>query len=192
MVQDFPRRCVFAGSTNDDMFLKDETGGRRFWPVKVGKIDTVMIEKHRDQMWAEAVYRFKKGEPWWITDDDMEKLACEVQEEVREKDHWEEEIMNYICTDRKEIGMKWDFMFSGGRRKYIAVSEAFEVLKIDMKDQSRYTNKINTVMRSLGLVKKGARLEYHRKKFSVYEIPDSLIPSSTSQLPLDSSDPYEY
>lgn len=192
MVQDFPRRCVFAGSTNDDMFLKDETGGRRFWPVKVGKIDTVMIEKHRDQMWAEAVYRFKKGEAWWITDDDMEALACGVQEEVREKDQWEEEIMNYICTDRKDIGMKWDFMFKGGRRKYIAVAEAFEVLKIDMKDQSRYTNKINTVMRSLGLIKKGGRITYGNKRYSSYEIPEHITANLQTTIPVVTSDPYDY
>jgi Virulence-associated protein E/Primase C terminal 2 (PriCT-2)/Bifunctional DNA primase/polymerase, N-terminal len=57
----FPRQCIFIGSTNDREYLKDDTGGRRFWPIacEVEEIDTDALERHVDQIWAEAfaIYR---------------------------------------------------------------------------------------------------------------------------------------
>ena len=95
-VKEMPRRCVFFGTTNDDEFLTDRTGNRRFWPIKVG-INTPTknvwndLDKNSDQIWAEAVMRFRAGEPLFLSGD-VEKLA-KVQQEAHRKTSTREGII---------------------------------------------------------------------------------------------------
>ncbi len=91
-----PRSCVFWGTTNTDNYLKDETGGRRFWPIKAGTIDVEGITKVRDQLWAEAVVLYDAKVPWWITKD---KSHAEADAEQRRRyvgDPWDEVIGVYV------------------------------------------------------------------------------------------------
>ncbi len=90
-----PRRCVFAGTTNKNDWQRDETGGRRFWPVKVGEIDLAAIERDRDQLWAEAVALFRAGERWWLDGEVAEQAHTEAAER-RPDDPWRAEIAKAV------------------------------------------------------------------------------------------------
>lgn len=92
---DVPRQCVFAGSTNRDDYLRDETGNRRFWPVKVSRIDVKAILRDRDQLWAEATHRYHQGEIWWLSRE-QEALASVEQAERVEADAWAGLIDAYV------------------------------------------------------------------------------------------------
>jgi Virulence-associated protein E len=85
---------VFCGTTNADAYLGDETGNRRFWPVKVGAIDVEGLKRDRDQLWAEAVAAFRAEEKWWL-DRDVERAAAEEQAERRTEDVWEAKIVEW-------------------------------------------------------------------------------------------------
>lgn len=94
---DLPRQCVFAGSVNPDGgYLKDPTGGRRFWPVVCGAIDIPAVEQDRDQLWAEARDRFRRQEPWWLETRELDALAADEQAERYQGDAWEEPIQVYL------------------------------------------------------------------------------------------------
>jgi predicted P-loop ATPase len=86
-----PRRCVFAGTTNKDDWQRDETGGRRFWPVKVGAIDVDALDADRDQIWAEAVTLYRAGERWWLEGEAETVAQAEVAERGAD-DPWRADI----------------------------------------------------------------------------------------------------
>ena len=97
----YPRQCIFFGTTNDNEFLQDRTGNRRFWPVEVGKyprLKSVFEDLNCDevaQLWAEAKYHFKHREPLYLNEE-MEKEALKRQQEHTESNTKAGPIEEYL------------------------------------------------------------------------------------------------
>jgi predicted P-loop ATPase len=91
-----PRQCVFAGTVNQNTYLRDETGGRRFWPIICGQITVDELARDRDQLWAEAKVRFDSGEPWWLDTVELVRMASDQQLDRYETEPWEEVIAPWI------------------------------------------------------------------------------------------------
>jgi predicted P-loop ATPase len=90
------RQCIFMGTTNSDTWLKDETGGRRYWPVRCrGPIDLDGLRRDRDQLWAEALVAYESGVKWWLDDPDVIAEATEEQRGRYEEDPWQESVSKF-------------------------------------------------------------------------------------------------
>jgi predicted P-loop ATPase len=138
-----PRRVIFIGTTNDDHYLRDETGGRRFWPVRVSNPDVKWVYENRDQLWAEAKTRYESGEKLYL-DKDLEKLAYAEQDKRFIHDAWEEPIKEFLV----------------GVEKTTVADICNIALGIQNKDiDRRVQNRISLIMRALGWKSKTIRIE---------------------------------
>ncbi len=101
-----PRQCAFVATTNESEYLRDQTGGRRFWPITCGDgVDTEALASDRDQLFAEALAAFRDGEPWHLSAE-AEAMAREAQAAATEEDPWEARIADYLdgLTDPLDDG----------------------------------------------------------------------------------------
>ena len=94
---DWPRQCVFLGSSNDLEFV-DPTGNRRFWPFNVGPINVAQIVADRDQLWAEAIWLYEHDYQWWLPPK-LELIAATQQAGYVEADLWEGPLEAWIAAN---------------------------------------------------------------------------------------------
>jgi predicted P-loop ATPase len=123
--------------TNEDEFLRDTTGNRRFWPIGTPKIDIEGLERDRDMIWAEAVSLFKRGEHWW-PDRDFEQKYMVPEQEVRVvADPWLQPIEAWLkLTGRTE-----------GLTSFEIARDALTLLTSQI--HPGHTRRIAAIMRSL-------------------------------------------
>ncbi|HWQ57124.1 MAG TPA: virulence-associated E family protein [Bryobacteraceae bacterium] len=97
-IMESPRQCVFAGSVNHSTYLRDETGGRRFWPVACTRILIDDLARDRDQLWAEAVARYRAGASWWLDSVELNRRAEQEQAARFEGGPWDELIGQWTAA----------------------------------------------------------------------------------------------
>ena len=195
-VEVYPRQCVFFATTNEPNFLKGDTGNRRFWTVECDR-DIITrdvweeLPEERDQIWAEAVQRFKEGERLYLPRE-LEKVAQQRQEEHNEvtADERTGIIEAFI---RKEIPENWGQLSAKQRRDYFQFGNTGEITALvettqrttitavevlaecfgqTIDERTRYrTKEINQILRSFGWLREIGRVydkTYGRQR--TYEI----------------------
>ncbi len=132
--QRLARRCVFALTTNDEAdYLADDTGNRRFLPVRVGVIDLAGLRAVRDQLWAEAVALYKGGAKWWPVTAE-ERALCKAQQDERQvHDVWLEPIRAGLrqlesVTLSSALGLVGVPMDRHGRREQLRVASCLRAV----------------------------------------------------------------
>jgi putative DNA primase/helicase len=90
-----PRDSIMVGTTNRQQYLIDSTGNRRFVPVWCERADIDGLARDRDQLWGEAVSRYRNGEQWWFSE--SEETVAKVEQDARVERHpWVEIIGPYL------------------------------------------------------------------------------------------------
>ena len=135
-----PRQCVFIGTTNADTYLRDITGNRRFWPVKVpggtGRGSWELTREEVEMIWAEALHYYKKGETLHLPKE-LEPIAVQEQKEAMEQDEREGTIRDYLEMLLPE---NWESMTLYERRNFINGSEFEGSRKVGVKKRNRVCN----------------------------------------------------
>lgn len=94
--EEYKRQCNFIGTTNQELYLKDETGNRRIWPVKCGFIDLNKLKLQRPQLLAESLQHWRDGKPSYPDAAFEEKHIKDEQKKRQEFDEWQNLIKDYI------------------------------------------------------------------------------------------------
>ena len=132
---DRKRSCVFAGTTNQETYLKDVTGNRRFWPVRCSSVNIEGLKANRDQLLAEAIQRYHDGEELTLPEDLFE-FAAKEQEARLESDTWEEVIASELETKKPDQITTTEIL-----RDYLGI----EIGKQSKLDQMRVGNVMATM-----------------------------------------------
>lgn len=122
--QEYPRRCVFFGSSNQYEFLKDITGNRRFWPIdieaqKPTKNVYVNLPGEVDQIWAEAVVRYKNGESLIIEDNEAALKIAETAREAHMESNSKQGLINEFLLQK--VPKNWNTMSRTARRTFLTM-----------------------------------------------------------------------
>lgn len=137
---DVPRTSVFAGTTNMSDWQTDSTGARRYFAVLCRAIDLDAISRDRDQLWAEAVARYQRGEPSWLQPGETADQIVALDRR-REVDPWEDQILDWCMRTTSAI----------------TIPEILgECLRIDPGDRTlAHSRRVGAVLRAAGWVEGG-------------------------------------
>ena len=145
---------MFVGTTNERNYLKDHTGNRRFLPVPCGRIDLALARKIREQLYAEALFEYRKGtRP--VLSAAVEAVAERQQRERVVDDVWAKPVRDYVRELRRAASR-------GGKTEVVvAIADVLsEALGMERSRQDRAAEtRVGGILTRLGATKKRRRID---------------------------------
>ncbi|MEA5452031.1 VapE domain-containing protein [Leptolyngbya sp. CCNP1308] len=162
------RRSIIVGSTNQDEFLTDNTGNRRFWVVPVRKrVDLGLLAQERDRIWAAAVALYHAGEACYLSANE-EAIAAEFNESYKTDDPWTSTISLYLKENSRGEITTAEILTHG--------------LRIEVGQQNRsHEMRVGEILKTLGWLRTERRTEFDGRRRRVWVEPDPVphqIPTS--------------
>ena len=151
-----PRQFIIIGTTNSNEYWNDPTGGRRFWPVRVGRFDVAALARDRDQLWAEASAREMKRESIRLPQR-LWKVAALEQTLRQHEDPWLEFIKDAIKTPPPDWFTE---NYSGEKTKCLRITQRtlFDIIGIAREFQGKKESiRLSSIMKQLKFIKSRIR-----------------------------------
>jgi predicted P-loop ATPase len=155
------RQTVFVGTTNQDQFLTDPTGNRRFLVIRVGEeVNVIWIDANRDQLWAEAYAAYAAGEDYRFTRAEIAELNA-INGQYREHDVWEEAIRTGITRMKMHT---------------VTIEDVItKILMMNVADATKvHRNRVADVLRALGCEPRRITLHNGERPYA-YDVPGDLF-----------------
>ncbi len=183
--KNYPRQVVFIGTTNEDHYLTDPTGNRRFWPVRVSRqIDVAWLRENIDQMFAEALVYVDAGERFFPTQKEQRELFDPQQQQRTVENAIESAIQRYLYDENQKLTMGGE---NGSLVSKITLSELLGRIGFALDKQTTVVVKqAAAAMRRLGWqvggrsAAPGRPREYHRPKVLPVDPADGAGGSNSS------------
>ena len=129
VIEEHPRQCVLSGSTNENTYLRDRTGNRRFWPIPVRHlIKNQWLAKYRDQLFAEAYQLYLAGESCIPTPEQEARLFVPLQESRLVETAVTSELLAVLMRDPKDVGMQAEVNNLSG---FVTLAQLAKALLVD-------------------------------------------------------------
>ena len=154
------RPSVLVGTTNSESFLNDPTGDRRFWVIEIPKdkdIDVIWVRAFRDQLWAQAVADYQRGELWWLSDSEFQ-LNNTNNAYYRRPEPILEAVDIFIAAEPKMPGLPTSPTYENdlGFSMKALIEDGLDKKMFDI--HGGMATKITAFLRSRGWVKERVRL----------------------------------
>jgi predicted P-loop ATPase len=159
--EQFPRQCIFIGTTNDYEILPDTTGNRRYWIVEAPECDVEWVRENRDALWSAASSLERESYSHWFDD---EARTAPLQKPYEIVDGWEDSIRDH-CAGRPTVKSATDIY-----RETIARGDAGALARVDRRIRTRIT----ATLRKLGCIERRSNSKHW------WDVPETLQKESPS------------
>ena len=181
--QEFPRQCIFAGTTNDETPLSDAEN-RRFWTVDCGRIDLESLKRDVDQLWAEALVRYEMKEPWHPNTKEVVEI-CKTEQAIHTRvDPWLPIVERWLARSATHFEFapgSWEHFNNG-----VSTTEALQgAIGMSRERIDHYaSSRMGRVLKDCGFKTRRTGENRTRRYFkdSVPEVDDAPIDYSQEQL----------
>ena len=160
----FPRHCIFVGTTNEDAYLRDPSGGRRFLPTSCAEINLEGLASVRDLLWAEAVSLYGAGHPFW-----KDPPGAESEQDARfQEDSWTDPIERWLNGEDASANYPDQ---ATGRIDQVTITEVMrEALRLELGKHTRQDQmRVAQILRRLGWTR--GRASTAAGRLRVYQRP---------------------